>query len=191
MISDLQKAYLKRYHGDEHLSKFLPPRWRQKSTGIDKKRLLRHCHRMNTLHDDKVRNRGLRQRSAADSSGVTSHRQPPQYRGAQGPKTAMGAQSDPNYVSKLSLDCVPVFHKIITPAYLLYRSGNVKVSLLVWRTRYSYTFCNAIDCRFELALEVQRWTRARSECLPGGGKHYTLCLKKTRHQTLAHNFRKC
>ena len=119
MISDLQKAYLKRYHGDEHLSKFLPPRWRQKSIGIDKKRLLRHCHRMNTLHDDKVRNRGLRQRSAADSSGVTSHRQPPQYRGAQGPKTAMGAKSDPNYVSKLSLDCVPVFHKIITPAYLL------------------------------------------------------------------------
>jgi len=43
---------------------------------------------------------------------------------------------------------------------------NVKVSLLVWRTLN--TFCNAVDCRFELALEVQRWTRARSECLPGG-----------------------
>ena len=44
---------------------------------------------------------------------------------------------------------------------------NVKVSLLVWRTRYTDTFCNAVDCPFELALEVQRWTRARSECLPG------------------------
>ena len=43
--------------------------------------------------------------------------------GAQGPKTVNGAQSDPNYVSRLLLDCVPVFHKIITPVYLLYRSG--------------------------------------------------------------------
>ena len=47
---------------------------------------------------------------------------------------------------------------------------KVKVSLLVWRTRYTDTFCNAVDRRFELALEVQRWTRARSECLPGGPK---------------------
>jgi len=46
---------------------------------------------------------------------------------------------------------------------------NVKVSLLVWRTRYTDTFSNAVECRFELALEVQRWTRAGSECLPGGG----------------------
>jgi len=29
----------------------------------------------------------------------------------QGPKTVKGAQSDPNYVSRLLLDCVPVFHK--------------------------------------------------------------------------------
>jgi len=51
---------------------------------------------------------------------------------------------------------------------------NVKVSLLVWHTWYNDTFCNAVDCRFELALEVQRWTRARSECLPGGGgKNYS------------------
>jgi len=48
---------------------------------------------------------------------------------------------------------------------------NVKVSLLVWRTRYTDTFSNAVECRFELALEVQRWTRARSECLPGGGDY--------------------
>jgi len=62
---------------------------------------------------------------AADS-GVTSHRQPRQCRGGQGPKTVKGAQSDPNYVSRLLIDCVPVFHKIITQ-------------------------CNAVDCRFELA----------------------------------------
>jgi len=53
-------------------------------------------------------------------------------------------------------------------------SDNVKVSLLVWRTRYTDTFCNAVDYRFELALEVQRWTRARSECLPWrGGQNYS------------------
>jgi len=54
------------------------------------------------------------------------------------------------------------------------RGDNVKVSLLVWRTRYTDTFYNAVDCRFELALEVQRWTRARSECfLPGGFENYS------------------
>jgi len=42
--------------------------------------------------------------------------------GGQGPKTVKGAQSDPNYVSRLLLDCVPVRHKVINPAYLLYRS---------------------------------------------------------------------
>jgi len=47
--------------------------------------------------------------------------------GAQGPKTVNGALSDPNYVSRLLLDCVPVFHKIITPAYLLFRSGPVAI----------------------------------------------------------------
>jgi len=57
---------------------------------------------------------------------------------------------------------------------------NVKVSLLVLRTRYTDTFCNAVDCRFELALEVQRWTRARSECLPGaGGKNYSYASGRT------------
>jgi len=57
---------------------------------------------------------------------------------------------------------------------------NVKVSLLVWRTRYTDTFCNAVDCRFELALEVQRWTKARSECLPGGGKNYSYAPEPAR-----------
>jgi len=60
-------------------------------------------------------------------SGVTSHRQPRQCREAQGLKTVKGAQSDPNYVSRLLLDCVPVFHKIITPAYLVYRSGPIAI----------------------------------------------------------------
>jgi len=45
--------------------------------------------------------------------------------GAHGPKTVKGAQSGPNYVSRLLLDCVPLFHKIITPAYLLYRSQRM------------------------------------------------------------------
>ena len=65
--------------------------------------------------------------AALAGSGVTSHRQLRQCRGAQGPKTVKGAQSDQNCVSRLLLDCVPVFHKIITPAYLLYRSGPVAI----------------------------------------------------------------
>ena len=40
---------------------------------------------------------------------------------------ALKAQSDPNHVSRLLLDCVPVFHKICTPAYLLYHSGPVAI----------------------------------------------------------------
>ena len=114
-------------------------------------------------------------------SGITSHRQPRQCREAEGPKTVKGAQSDLNYVSRLLLDCVPVLHKIITPAYSLYCSAPVAIyyseiySLFygsghtVTSSRYTGTFCNAVDCRFELALEVQRWTRARSECLQEGG----------------------
>ena len=39
------------------------------------------------------------------ASGVTSHGQPGNA-GGQGPKTVKGAQSDPNYVSRLLLDCV-------------------------------------------------------------------------------------
>jgi len=42
-------------------------------------------------------------------SGVTSHRQHQQCREAQGPKTVKGAQSDPNYVSRLLArsECLP------------------------------------------------------------------------------------
>jgi len=69
--------------------------------------------------------------------------------GAQGPKTVNGAQSDPNYVSRLLC------------------GDNVKVLLLIWRTRYTDTFCNAVYCRSELASDVERLTKARSECLPG------------------------
>jgi len=117
---------------------------------------------------------------AALSSGVTSHRQARQCRGAQGPKTVNGAQSDLNYASRLLLDCVPVFHKIITAAYLLFRSGPVAIYYSeIYSIFYGsghtvtsslLTFCNTVDCRFELVLEVQRWTMARSECLAGGPK---------------------
>jgi len=51
--------------------------------------------------------------------------------GRQVPKTVKGAQSDTNYVSRLLFDCVPVVHKIITTAYLLYRSGPVAI-YYVW-----------------------------------------------------------
>jgi len=46
-----------------------------------------------------------------EDSGVTSHRQPRQCRGAHVPKTIKGAQSDPNYVSRLLArsECLPGF----------------------------------------------------------------------------------
>jgi len=127
-------------------------------------------------------------------SGVTSHRQPRQCRGAQGPKTVKGTQSDPNYVSRLLLDCVPVFHKIIICVYLLYRSGpvdkcmcqcgdNVSLTVSMAYTVHWHTFCNAVGCRFELALEVQRWTRARSECLPGEGVKIIVTSLSARKKT--------
>ena len=104
-------------------------------------------------------------------SGVTSHRQPRQYRRAQGPKTVKGAQSDPNYVSRLLLDCVRVFHKIITPAYLLCRSGPVAIyysEIYSLCCGYGHTVTSSLSTLF-----VSRWTRARSKCLPGGGKNYS------------------
>jgi len=59
--------------------------------------------------------------------------------GGQGPKTVKGAQSDPNYVSRLLLDCVPVFHKIITlPTYLTVPDRSLFI--------YTDTFCSAVDC---------------------------------------------
>jgi len=52
-------------------------------------------------------------------SGVTTHRQPRQCRE---PKTVKGAQSDPNYISRQLLDCVPVFHKCVSLTHLAMQS---------------------------------------------------------------------
>ena len=46
MITDLPTKRIKRYHSDLHFSEFLPTRWQKKSTGIDMKQKLRHCHSM-------------------------------------------------------------------------------------------------------------------------------------------------
>ena len=44
---------------------------------------------------------------------------------------------------------------------------------------YRYFTKSSVGCRFELALEAQRWTRARSECLPGGwGKNYSYATER-------------
>jgi len=67
----------------------------------------------------------LRKNLKQVTNSPTKNRAQWQCRGAQRPKTVKGAQSDPDYVSRLLLDCVPIFHKIITTAYLLYRSGPV------------------------------------------------------------------
>jgi len=49
---------------------------------------------------------------------------------------------------------------------------------------YTDTFCNAVDCQFELASEVQRWTRASSECLPGVPKNYSYATETTHVPTV-------
>ena len=43
---------------------------------------------------------------------------------------------------------------------------------------YRYFTKSSVGCRFELALEAQRWTRVRSECLPGGGKNYSYATER-------------
>jgi len=73
--------------------------------------------------------------------------------GAQGPKTVKGPKVTRIIISRLLLDCVPVFHKIITPflagRYLLFRN----LFLILWFRSYSDVIIDVI---------------ARSECLPGG-----------------------
>ena len=71
-----------------------------------------------------------------------------------GAKTVKGAQSDPNYVSRLLLDCVPVFHKIITgPAYLLYTAyrmfagGANNYSYATVLSECSYSVCELVSSR--------------------------------------------
>ena len=43
MITDYQQSVFTHYHSDKHFSEFLPTTLRQKSTGIDMERKLRHC----------------------------------------------------------------------------------------------------------------------------------------------------
>ena len=93
------------------------------------------------------------------TSGVTSHRQPRQCRG-RGPKRYLkGAQSDQNYISRLLLDCVPVFHKITTPAYLLYRSGPVAIYysevFAEGPKNYSYATVGMYVCRCMRPISVR------------------------------------
>jgi len=91
-------------------------------------------------------------------SGVTSHRQPRQCRGAQGPKTVKGAQSDPNYVSRLLLDCVAGGGAkiIVTPLRKLLHMWHVlcsmvSVSLCVLGAPVSYA---KTDEPIEMPLEA-------------------------------------
>ena len=59
--------------------------------------------------------------------------------GAQGHKTVKGAQSDPNYVSRLLLDCVPAFHKI--------KSNQIKSNMtliMVDKPQPSYNLLNVM-----------------------------------------------
>jgi len=54
--------------------------------------------------------------SAIPDQGVTSHRQPRQCRGGQGPKTVKGVQSDPELCTKtvirLCSECLPGAQKL-------------------------------------------------------------------------------
>ena len=83
--------------------------------------------------------------------------------GGQGPKTVKGAQSDPNYLSRLLLYCVPVFHKVITPAYIYFTVPDRSLFIPKF---IPYSMVPVIQWRHHW------WTRARSECLLWGGKNY-------------------
>jgi len=75
-------------------------------------------------------------------SGVTSHRQPRQCRGAQGSKTVKGAQSNPNYVSRLLLDCVlnvcrgPKNYSYTTVVNIVGLQVVIRYDIKNWRQRY-------------------------------------------------------
>ena len=106
----------------------------------------------------------------AGNSGVTSHRQPRQCRGAKEPKTAKGAQSDPNYAPRLLLDCVPVFHKIITPAYLLNLSEDGRYLSFRNVCRGGQNNSYATDWKPRLRPCSQQAPPAGSEVEPGPGR---------------------
>ena len=70
-------------------------------------------------------------------------------------------------------------HIIYSSRYRISCLLTNKISACANVVRYTDIFCNTVDCRFELALEVQRWTRASSECLPGGQKIIVTPLELT------------
>ena len=70
--------------------------------------------------------------TAVQASGATSHRQPRQCHGEGPPKTVKGAQSDPNYVSRLLLDCV---------AHVCRGGGNYSYATAVEATERQATNC--------------------------------------------------
>ena len=85
--------------------------------------------------------------------------------GGQGPKTVKGAQSDPNYLSRLLLYCVPVFHKVITPAYIYFTVPDRSLFfrnlfLILWFRSYSDVIIGGLG------------PVANVCCVWGGGKNY-------------------
>ena len=100
------------------------------------------------------------------SSGVTSHRQPRQCRGEQGPKTVKG----PKVTRIMYQDCYLTVYRYFTkssplPTYFTFpdRSLFTRIIpkfffLILWFRSYSDVIIDGI---------------ARSECLLGGGKNYS------------------
>ena len=50
----MNRRYLSAIHSDKHLQEFLPTRWRQKSTGIDKEKITSLSRYVFSLHCDDV-----------------------------------------------------------------------------------------------------------------------------------------
>jgi len=84
----------------------------------EKKKQVSDVAAANSLHNHSGKVKIFK--SCSENIGMTSHQQPRQCRGPGAQNGWKGAQIDPNYLSRQLLDCVPIFLKIITPAYLGY-----------------------------------------------------------------------
>ena len=80
-----------------------------------------------------------------------------------GLQNGKGGPSDPNYVSRLLLDCVPVFHKIITPAYFAVPNRSLFIIPVAnfCRRPKNYSYATGLSHRFTAATAASWFAAER------------------------------